>query len=85
MTNPSLLLMDEPTEGLSPLFVQKVGEVIRKLQQTDISILLVEQNLQFTIGHTDFIHVMNRGRIVTSSSPEELEKNHEVRSKYLGI
>jgi len=85
MTNPSLLLMDEPTEGLSPLFVQKVGEVIRTLQRTGISILLVEQNLQFTIKQTDFVHVMNRGRIVNSSTPVELEKNEEIRSKYLGI
>ena len=85
MTNPSLLLMYEPTEGLSPLFVKKVGEVIRKLQQTGISILLVEQNLQFTIRQTDHIHVMNRGMIVHSSSPQELEENHEIRSKYLGV
>ena len=85
MTNPSLLLMDEPTEGLAPLFVQKVGEVIRKLQRTGISILLVEQNLQFTIKQTDYIHVMNRGMIVNSSSPKELELDHEIRSKYLGV
>ena len=85
MTNPSLLLMDEPTEGLAPLFVQKVGEIIRKLQRTGIAILLVEQNLQFTIKQTDYIHVMNRGMIVNSSSPKELEADHEIRSKYLGV
>ena len=85
MTNPSLLLMDEPTEGLAPLFVQKVGEVIRKLQRTGISILLVEQNLQFTLKQTDYIHVINRGIIVNSSSPKELEADHEIRSKYLGV
>jgi branched-chain amino acid transport system ATP-binding protein len=85
MTNPSLLLMDEPTEGLAPLFVQKVGEVIRKLQRTSISILLVEQNLQFTLKQTGYIHVMNRGMIVNSSSPKELEIDHEIRSKYLGV
>ena len=85
MTNPSLLLMDEPTEGLAPLFVQKVGEVIRKLQQTGISILLVEQNLKFTIRQTEHIHVMNRGMIVYSSSPQELEGNQEIRLKYLGV
>ena len=85
MTNPSLLLMDEPTEGLAPLFVQKVGEVIRELQRANISILLVEQNLQFTIKQTDYIHVMNRGMIVNSSFPQELEENQEIRSKYLGV
>ena len=58
MTNPSMLLMDEPTEGLSPLFVQTVGQVTRKLQQSGISILLVEQNLRFAIRYTDFIHIL---------------------------
>ena len=68
MTNPSLLLMDEPTEGLSPLFVQTVGQIIGHLQASGISILLVEQNLRFTLKHTDYIHVINRGLIVHSSS-----------------
>ena len=85
MTNPSLLLMDEPTEGLAPLYVQKVGEVILKLQEMGIAILLVEQNLRFTIQHTERIHVMNRGVIVHSSLPGELEQNQEVRSEYLGV
>ena len=85
MTNPSLLLMDEPTEGLAPLYVQKVGEVILKLQEMGIAILLIEQNLRFTIQHTERIHVMNRGVIVHSSLPGELEQNQEVRSEYLGV
>ena len=85
MTNPSLLLMDEPTEGLAPLYVQKVGEVILKLQEMGIAILLIEQNLRFTIQHTERIHVVNRGVIVHSSLPGELEQNQEVRSEYLGV
>ena len=85
MTNPSLLLMDEPTEGLSPLFVQTVGQVIRQLQQGGISILLVEQNLRFTLKHADYIHILSRGKIVHSSSPEELDANQEIRLKYLGV
>ena len=85
MTNPSLLLMDEPTEGLAPLFVQKVGDVVSRLQSTGIAIILVEQNLAFTIQCGNPIHVMNRGVIVYSSSPQELEANQEIRSKYLGV
>jgi branched-chain amino acid transport system ATP-binding protein len=81
MTNPSLLLMDEPTEGLSPLFVQTVGQ----LQQGGISILLVEQNLRFTLKHADYINILSRGKIVHSSSPEELDANQEIRLKYLGV
>ena len=85
MTNPSLLLMDEPTEGLSPLFVQTVGQVIRKLRESGISILLVEQNLRFTLKHADHINILSRGKIVYSSSPKELDADPEVRLKYLGV
>ena len=85
MTNPSLLLMDEPTEGLSPLFVQTVGRVIHMLQEGGLSILLVEQNLRFALEHTDYIHILNRGQIVHSSSPNELDRNQEVRQRFLGV
>ena len=85
MTNPSLLLMDEPTEGLSPIFVQTVGQVIKKLQESGISILLVEQNLRFALKFTDHIHILSRGRIVHSSSPDALDKDTEIRSRFLGV
>jgi branched-chain amino acid transport system ATP-binding protein len=85
MMNPSLLLMDEPTEGLSPILVQAVGEIIQKLKKRGISILLVEQNLKFTLKHGDYIHIVSRGRIVHSSSPEELEADQEIKLRYLGV
>jgi branched-chain amino acid transport system ATP-binding protein len=85
MTNPTLLLMDEPTEGLSPLYVQIVGQVIRRLQQGGISILLVEQNLRFALKHTDYLHILSKGQIVHSSTPEELDRDPAVKSKHLGV
>ena len=85
MTNPSLILMDEPTEGLSPLFVQTVGQVIGRLQQGGISILLVEQNLRFALKCTDYVHILNRGQIVHSSLPADLDKSNEIKAKYLGV
>ena len=85
MTNPSLLLMDEPTEGLSPIFVQTVGQIIRKLQESGISILLVEQNLRFAVNYVEYIHILNRGTIVYSSSPAELDQNREIKLRYLGV
>ena len=85
MMNPSLLLMDEPTEGLSPLFVQTVGRVIHMLQEGGLSILLVEQNLRFALEHTDYIYILNRGQIVHSSSPDELDRNQEIRQRFLGV
>jgi len=85
MTNPSLLLMDEPTEGLSPIYVKTVGQVIRKPQESGLSILLVEQNLRFAPNYTDPIHILSEGKIVHSSYPQELDANHEIKQKYLGV
>jgi branched-chain amino acid transport system ATP-binding protein len=85
MTNPELLLMDEPTEGLSPIYVETVGKVIRRLQESGMAILLVEQNLRFAMRNTDFVHILNRGRIVHSCLPAELKGQSETVQNYLGV
>ena len=85
MTNPDLLLMDEPTEGLAPLLVREVGRAIAELKGQGLSILLVEQSLPFALGVADHVHVLSRGRIVHSSSPGELLANEEVKSRFLGL
>jgi len=85
MTNPSLLLMDEPTEGLSPIYVSTVGQVIRKLQEGGLSILLVEQNLRFALKYADRIHILSQGKIVHSTLPRELDANYEIKHQYLGV
>jgi branched-chain amino acid transport system ATP-binding protein len=85
MTNPDLLLMDEPTEGLAPILVREVGKAIAELKDQGLSILLVEQSLHFAAGVADHIHVLNRGRIVHSSSPADLLANEDVKSRFLGL
>ena len=85
MTNPTILLMDEPTEGLSPIYVETVGLVIRKLQDSGMSILLVEQNLGFAQKYTDFIHIISRGQIVHSCQPEELDNSSDIKHRFLGV
>jgi branched-chain amino acid transport system ATP-binding protein len=85
MTNPELLLMDEPTEGLAPLLVREVGRVIENLKSQGLSILLVEQNLPLALRVSDEIHVLSRGRIVHSCLPQALWENQEIKSKYLGL
>jgi branched-chain amino acid transport system ATP-binding protein len=85
MTNPELLLMDEPTEGLAPLMVREVGRIIENLKSQGLSILLVEQNLPLALRVSDEIHVLSRGRIVHSCSPRELWANEEIKSQYLGL
>ncbi len=85
MTNPDLLLMDEPTEGLAPLLVREVGKALADLKGQGLSILLVEQSLPFALRVADHVHVLSRGQIVHSSSPAELLANQEVKSRFLGL
>jgi branched-chain amino acid transport system ATP-binding protein len=85
MTNPELLLMDEPTEGLAPLLVREVGRVIENLKSGGLSILLVEQNLSLALRLSDHVHILSRGRIVHSSSPQALWENEEIKKRYLGL
>jgi len=85
MTNPELLLMDEPTEGLAPLLVREVGRVIESLKVQGLSILLVEQNLPLALRVADHVHVLSRGRVVHSSAPDALWRNEEIKSRYLGL
>jgi branched-chain amino acid transport system ATP-binding protein len=85
MSNPGLLLMDEPTEGLAPLLVREVGRVIGELKREGLSILLVEQNLPMAVSVADRVHVLNRGEIVYSGAPAALLANEDVKSRYLGV
>ena len=85
MSNPELLLMDEPTEGLAPLLVREVGRVIAELKRSGLSILLVEQNLAMALSVADRVHVLSRGQIVHTGTPTELMRNEEVKTRYLGV
>jgi branched-chain amino acid transport system ATP-binding protein len=85
MSNPDLLLMDEPTEGLAPLLVREVARVIGELKRSGLSILLVEQNLALALSVADRVHVLSRGQIVHSGTPAELMSNDDVKTRYLGV
>jgi len=85
MTNPDCLIMDEPSEGLAPIIIQGLWEAIGKLKAEGLSILLVEQNAALAIKLVDYVHVMSKGRVVYSATPQELWANEEVKSSYLGI
>ena len=85
MSNPELLLLDEPTEGLAPLLVREVGRVIAELKRGGLSILLVEQNLGLAISVADRVHVLSRGQIVHAGTPGELMRDEDVKARYLGV
>jgi branched-chain amino acid transport system ATP-binding protein len=85
MSNPALLLMDEPTEGLAPLLVREVGRVIGQLKREGLSILLVEQNLPLALGVADRVHILSRGQIVYTGAPAALAADEEIKARYLGV
>jgi branched-chain amino acid transport system ATP-binding protein len=84
LTNPELLLMDEPSEGLAPIMAEKVADIISELKQQGLSILLVEQNLSLALSVSDYVYVISKGEIVYEATTEALESDEEAQSKYLG-
>ncbi|MBW1667525.1 MAG: ABC transporter ATP-binding protein [Deltaproteobacteria bacterium] len=84
MTNPDLLLMDEPSEGLAPALVVEIERIIKQLKESNLSILLVEQNIPMALGIGDYVYIINNGLIVYDSTPDSLKGNEEVKAMYLG-
>jgi len=85
VANPLLLAMDEPTEGLAPMLVAEVGQLILRLKEQGTSVLLVEQNAAFAVKLADYAHVMSKGRIVHSSDPAALWADQEIKTQLLGV
>ncbi|MFG2296854.1 ABC transporter ATP-binding protein [Streptomyces sp. NPDC048603] len=84
MSQPKLLMLDEPSMGLSPLMMQKIMATVAELKATGTTILLVEQNAQAALSLADQAHVMEIGKIVLSGTGQELLHNEDVRKAYLG-
>ena len=85
MTNPTCLILDEPSEGLAPLIIQHMGEAIRKLRGEGLAILLVEQNTPFALKVVDRVNIVTKGKVVFDLSPEALWANEEIKHTHLGI
>lgn len=85
MGDPELIMIDEPTEGLAPLIVQQVGDLIAKIAQAGVAILLVEQKLSIALKISHRVYVMGHGRIVFEGTPAELKANESVRKDWLEV
>jgi branched-chain amino acid transport system ATP-binding protein len=85
MGNPDLLLLDEPSEGLAPLIVQAIGELIKKLRGMGVTILLAEQNMHFCLGIATHATVIDKGQIVYRATIDELRHNEEIKHRYLAV
>jgi branched-chain amino acid transport system ATP-binding protein len=85
MSRPTLLLLDEPSMGLSPIMVEEIFRIIREINAKGTSILLVEQNAHMALSIAHRAYVLETGRIVLEGSAEEVRENPQVRAAYLGI
>ena len=84
MSNASMLMLDEPSMGLSPLLVQEIFEIIRDIHKAGMTILLVEQNAQMALSVADRAYVLETGHVVMDGTGAELLTNERVRNAYLG-
>ena len=85
MGNPVLLLLDEPSEGLAPIIVQRIGELLRQLRDTGATVLIAEQNMHFCLGIASQATVIDKGQIVYSASIDDLKANEQIRQRYLAL
>jgi branched-chain amino acid transport system ATP-binding protein len=85
MSNPELMLVDEPSLGLAPHLVTDVFESLQKLQETGVTIVLVEQRVNATLAITDRAYVLEHGRIVMEGPSDELITNEHIKAAYLGV
>jgi branched-chain amino acid transport system ATP-binding protein len=84
MRAPKLLLIDEPSLGLSPILVQENFETIRRINEQGITVFLVEQNVHQTLAISDYGYVLSKGRVVAQGVSKKLAKTKEVHQAYFG-
>jgi branched-chain amino acid transport system ATP-binding protein len=85
MGNPTGVLLDEPSEGLAPVIVERIGELLRKLRDMGVTVLLAEQNMHFCLGIASHATVIDKGQIVYSDTIEALRNDDAVKSRYLAL
>ena len=85
MGNPALLLLDEPSEGLAPIIVQRIGELLKQLRESGATVLIAEQNMHFCLGLATHATVIDKGQIVHASTIEALKADDNIRRRYLAL
>ncbi|MFX1494947.1 MAG: ABC transporter ATP-binding protein [Promethearchaeota archaeon] len=86
MTRPKLIMLDEPSQGLAPKLVGEVFEAIEKMRaEIGLTILLVEQNVEYSLKTADYVYVMHEGQIKAEGSAQEIKGSQEIREAYLGM
>jgi branched-chain amino acid transport system ATP-binding protein len=85
LTNPRLLLLDEPTEGLAPIVIAEIEAVLARLKASGLAILLVEQNLPFALAFADAVAVLGKGQVRWTGAPADFAAADEVKHRWLGL
>jgi len=85
MGNPIALLLDEPSEGLAPVIVERIGELLRRLREMGVTVLLAEQNMHFCLGIASHATIIDKGQIVYRNTIEALREDDAVKSRYLAL
>ena len=85
ITGPSLILLDEPSQGLAPMVVELVVEMLRELKSEGVSMLLVEQSLQMALDLAERVYILDQGRVVFDGAAQELKNNDQLTASYLGV
>jgi branched-chain amino acid transport system ATP-binding protein len=85
MSNPRLLMLDEPSLGLAPLVVKEIARILQEINKEGVSVILVEQNAELALDLAHYAYVLETGRIALHGKGHELKDNDHVRKAYLGI
>jgi branched-chain amino acid transport system ATP-binding protein len=85
MSDPEVLMLDEPTLGLAPVIIDDISEAIRRLQDQGLTILLVEQNSTFALRHAERLYLLEQGSVELSGSADELRDDEYIRDAYVGV
>jgi branched-chain amino acid transport system ATP-binding protein len=85
MTNPELLLLDEPSEGLAPMVIERLKEQITRLRSEQMTILLAEQNVQFSLALADRVYILEKGRIRYEGTVENFRADPSLQHRFLAV
>jgi branched-chain amino acid transport system ATP-binding protein len=85
VTDPSLILLDEPSQGLAPMVAELVVDMLRELKSEGVSMLLVEQNLHMALELAERVYILDQGAVVFEGSARELINNDQLTASYLGV
>ncbi len=85
VTDPEIMLVDEPSEGLMPLLVEMIGEIIQNINQTGVTVLLVEQNVEMALSISHRAYVIDEGRIQSSGTAKDILADEDIQRRYLTV